>query len=267
MIPPRTAAWRPLFDACFAGDHAALSAFLAAGADPNQVARSVWRQRPLHRVCEFRITHPKHAGHDRCIQLLLAAGADPTLRANSTDMRPVEPAALAGMGIAAGLVSPRPADVYAAAALGDSQRIRAILRRHPSAALEPDAAGRTALWYLAASRIAADPLGAAGALLDAGADPNAAGLHVPALHMALAHTGNQALADLLHARGANINANTSIVHSACRFHFQFLREALTWCAARGADFTRRDPDKHMNAFELARFLRARKLERWLQELR
>ncbi|MCC6537003.1 MAG: ankyrin repeat domain-containing protein [Bryobacterales bacterium] len=101
MAPPRTAAWRPLFDACFAGDHTTLAAFLAAGADPNQVARSVWKQRPLHRVCEFRITHPKHAGHDKCIELLLGAGADLTLRANSTDMRPVELAALAGMEYAA----------------------------------------------------------------------------------------------------------------------------------------------------------------------
>jgi len=104
-------------------------------------------------------------------------------------------------------------------------------------------------------------------LLDAGADPNAEGLHVPALHMAIADTGNRALTALLHLRGADVNANTSIVHSACRFHFQQLREAVSWCAAHGADFTRRDADKRMNAMELARFLRARKLERWLLDLR
>ncbi|MCC6537002.1 MAG: hypothetical protein IT162_05600 [Bryobacterales bacterium] len=69
------------------------------------------------------------------------------------------------------------------------------------------------------------------------------------------------------SRGADVNANTSIVHSACRFHFQFLHEALPWRAAHGADFTRRDPDKRMNALEVARFLRARQLERWLLHLR
>ncbi|HEY4363366.1 MAG TPA: ankyrin repeat domain-containing protein [Bryobacteraceae bacterium] len=260
--PSRNAAWKPLFDACFAGDDEQLRVLLKAGADPNQVAPSEWRQRPLHRVCEYRISAPKHAGHDRCIDLLLTAGADPTLRANVTNMRPVELAALAGMEKAAARLQGEGPDIFAAAAVGDAVRVATILRRRPAAAKQVDEAGCSALWYGAASRVSTshprkDRWGTAGILLDAGADPNTTGIGVPALHMALGHTRNFALAEILLLRGADLNANTSLLHSACAFHFEFLQEGLEWLASHGADLS--------PCLEKAESLRYHKIARWLRD--
>jgi ankyrin repeat protein len=226
------AAWKPLFDACSSGDDQRLRALLKAGADPNQLAPSEARQRPLHRVCEYGITAPKHSGHDRCIDLLLSAGANPSLRANVTNMRPVELAAIAGMEKAAEMLQPAALDIFAASAVGNAARVALILRRRPAAAKQVDEAGCTALWYGAASRVSKDRWGTVGILLDAGADPNAVGIGVPALHMALGHSANFALAEILLLRGANLPTRASLLHSSLLFHFQYLQEGLEWCAFR-----------------------------------
>jgi len=228
---------KPLFDACLAGEDTRVRAMLKAGADPNHLAPPPGRQRPLHRVCEYWITSPKHSGHDRCIDLLLTAGADPTLRANATNMRPVELASIAGMEKAAARLLGDGPDIFAAAAVGDAVRVAVILRRRPAAAKQVDDAGCTALWYAAASRVSAshprkDRWGTAGILLDAGADPNARGLGVPPLHMALAHAGNFALAEILLLRGADLSTPAALLHSSRQFHFQYLKEALEWSESR-----------------------------------
>ena len=63
--------WQAIHKACWAGDHQEVERLLNAGANPNQVAPTNWRQTPLGRTLEFRITFPKHAGHVETVRLLL----------------------------------------------------------------------------------------------------------------------------------------------------------------------------------------------------
>lgn len=261
----RTSAWRPLFDACFSGDPAKLRRILEKGGDPNQVAPSGWKQRPLHRTCEFRVTQPKHEGHVECIRLLLEAGADPSLRANATNMRPLELAAIAEMPEAVELLVHPKLDVFEAAAAADVRRLAAILKSKPEAAQARDESGCTALWYCAAARARHNRMEAAELLLDAGADPNAIALKVPVLHMAVGHSRNYELGEYLLMRGADLHVNTSLVHSACSWHFQFLLEALDWFAAHSADFSRRDPETKQTALQKAEFLRYSRVARRLAQ--
>jgi hypothetical protein len=240
---PRTSSWRPIFDGCSVGDPLKLQRLLEKGADPNQEARSAWKQRPLHRTCEFRVSHPKHEGHVACVRLLLEAGADPSLRANVTNMRPLELAAIAEMPQAVELLIHPKLDVFEAAAAADVRRLSAILQRKPAAATARDEAGCTALWYAAASRTRHNRLEVVERLLDAGADPNAFGLKVPVLHMAVGHSRNYELGEYLLMRGADLHVNTSLVHSACAWHFQFLLEALDWFAAHDGFFFARYGDR------------------------
>jgi ankyrin repeat protein len=263
MPPPRTASWRPLFDACFAGDSEKVVRILAKGADPNQVARSGWRQRPLHRTCEFRVSQPKHEGHVECVRLLLEAGADPAIRANATNMRPLELAAIAEMPEAMELLKHPKLDVFEAAAAADIRRLAAILKSDQGAATACDDAGCTALWYVAAARPRPNRIEAAEMLLDAGADPNAFGIGVPLLHMAVGHSRNYELGEYLLMRGADLHVNTSLVHSSCSWHFQFLLEALDWFAAHRADFSLRDPETRQTARQRAEVMRYSRVVRRL----
>src|SRR6266496_1537576 len=121
--------WRLLHNACWEGDARAVGLLLKAGADPNRVAPTNWRQAPLHRTLEFRITHPKHGGHVEVVRLLLAAGADPTFRATVLDMTPWELACFCGLSAA-----------------------EEILRPYQEKAA-PHPTGMTPLWLAAASRL------------------------------------------------------------------------------------------------------------------
>jgi hypothetical protein len=53
---------------------------LQHGADPNVKSKSAHQYRPLHRTVEYKKTMPKHDGHHRTVDVLLAAGADPMMQ-------------------------------------------------------------------------------------------------------------------------------------------------------------------------------------------
>ena len=69
--------WKPLCDAAFLGKPKYVEALLQAGADPNQRAGTASRHTPLTRITQYHKTIPRHSGHLRCVQILLAYDADP----------------------------------------------------------------------------------------------------------------------------------------------------------------------------------------------
>lgn len=69
--------WQLLHRACWEGNQAEVERLLEAGANPNQVAATNWRQTPLGRTLEFRITFPKDVGHVETVGVPLRAGAEP----------------------------------------------------------------------------------------------------------------------------------------------------------------------------------------------
>jgi ankyrin repeat protein len=221
-----------IHDACWAGDALEVEHLLVEGADPNQVAPTTWRQTPLGRTLEFRMTHPKHAGHVEVVRLLLAHGADPVARSTPLDMTPYELACFCGLGEAAELL--RPFQKRAAA--------------HPT--------GMTPVWLAAASRVPVRlPRG----------DRNCVWRGATLLMMAAAHAGNWRVADRLLREGADPNAGTSLLHASCQWHFEHLLPALEYFARNGWNVNGRDADGH-TALHKASFLRYRRVERTLLAL-
>jgi ankyrin repeat protein len=72
--------WQPILDACLAGRDDSVALLLQHGADPNVKSKSAHQYRPLHRTVEYKKTMPKHDGHHRTVDVLLAAGADPMMQ-------------------------------------------------------------------------------------------------------------------------------------------------------------------------------------------
>jgi ankyrin repeat protein len=109
--------WQLLHKACWEGDSDEVARLLDAGADPNQIAPTDWRQSPLGRTLEFRITSPRHEGHVETVRVLLQKGADPMLRSTHLDMTPLELATFCGLEPAARLlrdfsaVTPHPTEM------------------------------------------------------------------------------------------------------------------------------------------------------------
>jgi ankyrin repeat protein len=224
--------WKRIHGACWAGDPLEVEHLLVEGADPNQVAPTTWRQTPLGRTLEFRMTHPKHVGHVEVVRLLLAHGADPVARSTPLDMTPYELACFCGLGEAAELL--RPFQKRAAA--------------HPT--------GMTPVWLAAASRVLVRlPRG----------DRNCVWRGATPLMMAAAHAGNWRVADRLLREGADPNAGTSLLHASCQWHFEHLLPALEYFARNGWDVNGRDADGH-TALHKAKFLRYRRAERTLLAL-
>jgi len=170
--------WKPIMDAAFAGQAAAVVALLDAGADADIVSANSHRHTPLVRAVEWKRTIPRHAGHREVVEVLLARGADP---ARSGGLHQWTPFAHAAMSDEAGLVevlaASAPDNLWHAAMRLDPVAVRRHLRR--VAADARDAVGRNALHYLAASGLfrrhgseAANVI--ADLLLAAGADINAA---------------------------------------------------------------------------------------------
>jgi ankyrin repeat protein len=208
--------WQLLHQACWAGDRAEVERLLASGANPNQQAPTNWRQTPLGRTLEFRITHPKHAGHTQVVQALLDGGADATVRSTYLDMTPYELACFCGLQPAADL-----------------------LRASQSAAC-PHPSGMSGLWLAAASRLPEPGILPEVARLVTAGDVNTIWRDATPLMMAAGHAAHFAVADLLLEAGADPNAGVSILHAACDWHFQYLVPALGYLARSGWDVNARD---------------------------
>lgn len=202
--------WQLLHQACFAGDAAEVERLLDAGANPNQVAPTNWRQTPLGRTLEFRITAPKHAGHVDVVRCLLRHGANPAVRSTHLDLTPYELACICGLEAAAALLGPA------------------------QAAAPPHPTGMTGLWYRAASRLPEEQcLDHLEPLLRSSPEVNVLWRNTSPLTMATGHAAHFRVADLLLAHGADPNAGISILHSSCEFHFQHLVPALRYLARQG----------------------------------
>lgn len=266
--PDQVKQWLPIIDAAKAGNAAVMKLLLDKGADPNILGENDWLYRPLHRTVEYRISAPKHEGHVETTVLLLAAGANPLLRATCANMTALALASITGdpRFIALFVAKIRKYDIFSAAAIGDVRRVKAILGKNKGLARAVDEAGCDALWYCAASRLGPEDLAeTASLLLEAGADPNRISRGAPPLYMAVGHAWNIPLAEKLLAAGADANTGGSLVHASCDYHFAYLNKGLEWLAAHGATVNPRD-GKGYTALQKARLLKYKKTARVLQAL-
>jgi hypothetical protein len=207
--------WQLLHKACWAGDAAEVARLLDAGADPNRVAPTNWRQTPLGRTLEFRITSPRHSGHVETVRILLQRGADPTVRSTYLDMTPYELAEFCGLAEAADLLRDfRPATP------------------HPT--------GMTGLWLASASRLPEVNNVERVRWLAEDQDVNLSWRQATPLMMAVGHAAHFRVADELLKAGANPNAGTSILHASCEWHFEYLVPALRYLAQIGWNVNARD---------------------------
>ena len=203
--------WRLLHRACWAGDAAEVERLLAAGANPNQVAPTNWRQTPLGRTLEFRVTHPKHAGHVDVVRALLAAGADPAARSTHLDFTPYELASFCGLEAAADLL------------------------REAQSRASPHPTGMPEIWIAAASRLPE-------AVTRPDGDVNCMWRESTPLMMAAGHAAHFGAADLLLELGADADVGTSILHASCEWHFEHLIPALKYLASNGWNVNGRSRD-------------------------
>jgi ankyrin repeat protein len=208
--------WQLLHKACWLGDSEEVERLLKAGADPNQIAPTDWRQSPLGRTLEFRITSPRHAGHVETVRVLLQYGADPTLRSTYLDMTPLELATFCGLEPAVRLL-----------------RDCAATTPHPS--------GMTSLWLACASRLPqSTALESVKDELVNTPNVNSVWRKATPLMMAAGHAAHFAVCDRLLNAGADPNAGTSILHGACDWHFEHLAPALQYLSRVGWNVNSRD---------------------------
>ena len=208
--------WQLLHKACWEGDSDEVARLLEAGADPNQIAPTDWRQSPLGRTLEFRITFPRHEGHVETVRILLQYGADPTLRSTYLDMTPLELATFCGLEPAVRLLR----DCVATTA-------------HPT--------GMTNLWLACASRLSeSTALESVNQGLVSPLNVNSIWRKATPLMMAAGHAAHFATCDRLLSAGADPNAGTSILHAACDWHFEHLIPALQYLSRVGWNVNSRD---------------------------
>lgn len=213
--------WQLLHNACWAGDPGEVQTLLAAGADPNQVALTNWRQTPLGRTLEFRVSCPKHEGHVEVVRTLLNFGANPALRSTNLDLAPFEQASFCGLAGAAEL-----------------------LRGFPTSA---HTGGMSALWIAAASRLPQP------AVIEVSGDCNAIWRNATPLMMAVGHAAHFQVADQLLEQGADPNVGTSLLHASCDWHFEHLIPALIYLAQHGWNVNSFDAERQ-TALHRAAFL-------------
>ena len=201
--------WQLLHKACWEGDSDEVARLLEAGADPNQIAPTDWRQSPLGRTLEFRITSPRHEGHVETVRILLQNGAEPTLRSTYLDMTPLELATFCGLEPAVRLLRDFPATTS-----------------HPT--------GMTNLWLACASRLSeSTALESVNHELANPLNVNSIWRKATPLMIAAGHAAPFAVCDRLFNTGADPNAGTSILHAACDSHFEHLIPALQYLSRAG----------------------------------
>jgi ankyrin repeat protein len=195
--------------ACWEGDADKVARLLDAGADPNQIAPTGWRQSPLGRTLEFRITSPRHEGHVQTVRILLEKGADPTLRSTYLDMTPLELAIFCGI-----------------------EPATCLLRGFQ--ATTPHPTGMTNLWLACASRLPESiALESVDRELLNASNVNSIWRHATPLMMAAGHAAHFAVCDRLLSAGTDPNAGASILHAACDWHFEYLIPAIQYLSRVG----------------------------------
>jgi ankyrin repeat protein len=240
--------WQPIMDACLAGQAEAVALLLESGADPNVKSKSAHQYRPLHRTVEYKKTMPKHDGHQRTVDVLLEAGADPLMQGSywcisaiavcaTGDSREFLPALVAR--------APRQRDIFQASVLGETARVRALLKKDKELAVTPDEGTRiwtsehgwTPMMYCARSHVGATDkkkeralAEIAQALIDHGATPDGC------VDMAL---GNLAVLKTLLDAGGKVADDDSLNHAASDGHFEALEMLMehgtTLDGTRGTD--------------------------------
>ncbi len=240
--------WQPIMDACLAGQPEAVVVLLENGADPNVKSKSAHQYRPLHRTVEYKKTMPKHDGHQRTVDALLEAGADPLMQGSywcisaialcaTGDSREFLPALLGK--------APRQRDIFHASVLGEAVRVRALLKKDKELAVTPDKGTRiwtsehgwTPMMYCARSHVGVTDENKAEALaevaqtlIDHGASPEAC------VDMAL---GNLAVLKTLLDAGGKIADDDTLNHAASDGHFEGLEMLMEYGTAldgtRGTD--------------------------------
>lgn len=195
--------WQLRHDAGWVGDAEEVTRLLDRGANPNQVAPTNWRQTPLGRTLEFRITSPRHAGHVETVRVQLRRGADPTVRSTSMDMTPFELATFCGLEPAAELL-----------------RCFQPVTPHPT--------GMTDLWLLSASRLSEPAkLEEVCSLKDAH-QVNLSWRKATPLMIAVGHAAHYRFGDELLKAGADPNAGTAILHASDEWHFEYFVSVLRY---------------------------------------
>jgi ankyrin repeat protein len=129
----------------------------------------------------------------------------------SWDELAVEASAHVGLkeGVRFHLDQGAPYSLTTAAMMGDTAHVRRLLAEDPLRINDTGAHNMPVAWFPAIGGGTADHLEIAKLLLDAGADPNAGKRGQIALHWA-ARGGQMEMAELLIARGANVNARAKV---------------------------------------------------------
>lgn len=231
----KTSQWKPLMDACLAGDPVKVRQLLKAGADPNILSTTNHRHRPLHRAIEHKKTMPKTPGHEAVVKALLQAGADPLARACGEHLTALMMAASNETRFVPILRKHvKTIDLFHACALADIQRVRAILKKSPQQAVSVDELGQTPLHYTAASAMfkvsathAQALLDIARLLLDHKADPSATFPYagkwpIPVLYFCCGRHDHPAMARLLIEAGASPCDGESVYHASEEGHADVL---------------------------------------------
>ncbi len=156
--PAAAAHWQPIMTAAFVGSSEMVRMLLEHGADPNVQSRNNHRHRPLHRVLEHKKTIPKGPHHVETVRVLLEHGARIDLRGGHSRMTAP---CLAAVG---GEVQFLPAlreyiedwDIFTCVALGEEERVRALLDEDAGRANAVDENRWRPLNYATASRAGQD---------------------------------------------------------------------------------------------------------------
>ena len=150
--PELVSHWKPLCDAAFLGKPQYVEALLQAGANPNQRAGTASRHTPLTRITQYHKTIPRHSGHLRCLQILLAHDADPLRVGGPFSWAPIVYATVGPNVDFIELLRPyAKSDLFTASALHDLVQIKCLLNRQP--AITVDSQRYSPLHYLSISGV------------------------------------------------------------------------------------------------------------------
>lgn len=208
--------------------HAHIAGRLArAGIDLDHVNRLGWTA--MHEAIILGDGSQRYVG---TVRVLVAAGADVTIRSRPDGLSPLQHAESRGFGeivriLRSAIASERPPDpaaaLLAAAADGDADRVALALRAGAAIGAQ-DARRRTALLLA----VAADSLPAARVLVYLGADPNTLDDRHDTPWLITGETGSVPMAELLLTAGPDLGirnrfGGTSIIPASERGHVEYVR--------------------------------------------